>query len=397
MLIPVLPLTKRREALPVLVLLLSLAAQAQVRVDSIALGQGMVTLSWRDGHGPYLIETSPDLAAWSDLGEPADATTRTLPAFGSRSYYRVMDLDPAGQYGQPFGLIQTEQGEFGALLGRHRLKTRLWLYRTKGPPHTSPSPTPASYWRKLLVHYQRVEDGRVRTWSGPLEELGAVATPTSERLTITWARGSGPDLRNYVLTLGFPYPVNNPRTTPSFPSDARYKLECTYATPQPEINWWTPGLSTTTSDEIGLMQLDPANYPANPDHAWWVRRHVVSKNGAALNLHYFMGMPLYRGQPLWVLKTLLLDRWLSPTSGSGGSLPAFSTDSYFAQTLLPGHHNFFETVLIEPGLDPAISEATCAALLASNIRQIYALKDLGVGLNPDNLLYIGYDNSVRDP
>lgn len=389
--------TNRCPAFPVLVLLLALGAQAQVQFGPITRGQDTVTLHWQGGNGPYLIETSPDLATWSDVGEPATPTTRTLPASGSRGFYRVTDLDPGGQYGQPFGLIQTEQGEFGTLMGRHRLKTRLWLYRSQGPPHTSPSYTPADYWRKLLASYQRVEDGRVRTWSGPLEGLGAVATPTSERLTITWTRGSGPDLRNYVLTLDFPYPVNTARATPANASDPHYELKCTYATPQPEFDGSAPALSSTTADAIGLVQMDPANNPAQPEQSWWVRRHAVSKNGVTLNLHYSVGMPLYRGEPPWILKTFLLDRWIAPTRGSGGSLPAFGTDSYFAQTLLPGHHNFVETVLLEPGLDPAISEAARTALRESNIRQVYALKDLAIGLNADDLRYFGYDNSVREP
>jgi len=363
--------TTSATALPLLGLLLTLlSTQAQLQFDPISPnpGESSVTLRWQGGHGPYLVETSTDLTHWSDIGEPGGTSTRTLPAFDRRSFYRVTDLDPAGAYGEPFGLIQTDQGEFGNLLGRHRLKTRFWLTRTQSPPHTSPSYTPAEYWGELLVNYQHLEDGRVRTWSGSLEDLGPVTTPTDERLRITWTRGSGPDLRSYSLTLEFPYPVNTPRTKPPVASDPTYELSCNYATAQPEFEWSAPGLSTTTTDSVGLVQMDPGNDPGNPDQSWWLRRYEVSKNGVRLDLHYFVGMPLYQGEPPWILKTFLFDRWISPTVGGGGSLPPFSTDSYFAQTLCPGHHDFVETVRIEPALDPAISEETRAALLQANIR-----------------------------
>jgi hypothetical protein len=81
----------------------------------------------------------------------------------------------------------------------------------------------------------------------------------------------------------------------------------------------------------------------------------------------------------------------------GGSLPAFSTDSYFSRTLKPGHHNFFEIVLLEPALDPALSEATRHALAAANIRHVYTYKDIAIGLSADTIRYFGFDNTIRFP
>jgi hypothetical protein len=119
-----------------------------------------------------------------------------------------------------------------------------------------------------------------------------------------------------------------------------------------------------------------------------------------VNLHFFESFPLYQGSPPWILKTLLLDRWLSPTTAGGGSLPAFSTDSYFSRTLLPGHHNFYEMVLIEPGLDPTLPETTRRALIQANIRYVYTGKDLAgvtIGGDSDDIRYFGFDHSARVP
>jgi len=97
-----------------------------------------------------------------------------------------------------------------------------------------------------------------------------------------------------------------------------------------------------------------------------------------------------------IWKTAILDRWLSPTV-AGGVLPSFRTDSYFSQTLLPGHHSFTETMLLEPALDPSLSEAVRAELAARNIRWIYAFKDLMLGISPDEIRLCGFDWSVRAP
>jgi hypothetical protein len=386
-----------------LCLLAPVVLEAQLRITEITRRNETINLNWQGNSGPALVEVSPDLLHWSDQGEPARGTNRTLAAFNERRFHRVRDLDPAGEYGSLFGLLQTQQGELGALLARHRLKTRVWMYKTKGAPHTSSAHIPIEYWRKLLVNWQSHEDGNVRTWSGPLENLGTVATPASQRLTITWSSGSGTNLRTTVLTMDFPYPVNTSRSSAPHLSDPAYALKCTYATAQPELdfgNLSSLSLGSTHVDSANLAELDPTNDPSAPGHMWPIRQYRVSNAGVQVELHYLEGLPLLQGSPPWIFKTLLLDRWLSPTTMRGGELPAISTDSYFARTMLPGHHNFYEIVLIEPALDPALPEATRTTLRESNIRYIYTFKDLAgavIGGEPEDIRYFGYDNRVRRP
>ena len=376
--------------------LLAPRLHAEPRLSQITRTADSVTLAWEGGHGPFVIETSPDLARWSAQGDPVTGRTATLRAVGQRAFHRVLDLDPGGVNGTLFGLLQTEQGEFGKLMGRHRLKTRLWLHRLAGPPHNAPGATPAEYWRKLRVSLQTHEEGLIRTWSGPLETLGLVTTPSSRQLSVAWTRGSGAEERRFLLTLDFPYPVNSPRTQPLLPSDPTFTLRCDYTTPQPELDEAAFTLTTTRTDTIGLVQMDPAN----PTEGWTLRKYRVGERGVLVDLHFLEGWPLREGAPPWILKTLLLDRWLSPAVARGGSLPPFTTDNYFALTLLPGHHNFYETVLIEPALDASVPTETRAALAAANIRFVYTLKDLaGVSIGGDAELirYIGFDGTVRTP
>jgi hypothetical protein len=187
--------------------------------------------------------------------------------------------------------------------------------------------------------------------------------------------------------------VNTARTAAPQPSDPDYELRCTRATAEPELDGGTMTLASATVDTVGLYQLDPDNANLSFPPA---RQYRVTDRGAHVDLHFQEGLPLMEGFPPFIFKTFILDRWLSPSTG-GGTLPAFSTDSYFSRTMLPGHHNFVETVLLEPALDPALAETTRAALQAANIRYIYTFKDLDIGVSPDDIRCFGFDNSVRDP
>lgn len=381
-------------------LTLTAMAQTPLQITNITrqAASNAVTVQWRGGQGPYLLRTSQELLTWSDQGEPATGRSRQLAAFGPRSFYRVADLNPTNLYGLLFGLIQTDQGEFGGIFARHRLKSRLWLYKTTGAPHTSATYRPTNYWGKLLANFQTHSNGQVQTWTGPLENLGTVTTPGNARtMTITWTNGAGPAQRIFSLSFVFPYNINTSRansgTTAPNASDPMMTLRCAYATAVKELNFGTTSLSDTTMDSTVMYQLDPANASA----PWLTRDYVVAKNGVRVSLHYLEGLPLIEGNSPFIWKTFILDRWLSPSTAGGGSLPTFSTDSYFSRTLLPGHHNFVETVLLEPALDPALSSATRAALSAANIRYLYTFKDHDIGLSDDDIRYIGFDNTVRSP
>jgi hypothetical protein len=374
-----------------LVLVTGSFARAQsLSVTGVVREAESVTLNWRGGHGPYLIETSADLVDWSDQGELVTATDLTLLANASAGYYRVRDLGASGELGPSFGLIQTEQGEFGDLLGRHRLKSRWWLDKPQG----ALAAQPAAFFRRLIVHYQFLEDTRVRTFSGSLEGLGSVATPGNARqMTVTWIRGAGSAERKYILTLDFPYDILTSRATEPKPSDPTYKLRCDYATSQPTLDAFNPtAMGSTLTDSVNLIQLAPPE-----PFEWLNRKYTVRQAGASVDLAFREGNYLRQGSPLFILKTYVLQEWMAPTRAGGGRLPTFTTDSYFARTLFPFHHNFIETVLIEPGADPALSEVARAALVEANIRYVYTLKDIALGSSPDTIRLIGYDNTIRLP
>ncbi len=362
-----------------------------LRLSTPARETDSVTLSWQGGTGPWAMETSEDLVHWSTQGDLLDSPSRRFTSYRSHAFYRLIDLDPRDEIAEWFGLLQTDQGEFGDLLARHRLKTRWWVFLPKGDL----SNVPATFFRQLIVCPQFLEEGRVASWSGSLESLTAIATPgNAKRLTASWSRGTGASARSFVLTLDFPYNVNTVRATRPLLSDPTYALKCTYATPQPTLDVFSEATGTTNSDSAGLVEVAPSS---GSDMPWLNRDFTAVDRGVQVNLRFREGLPLLQGSPPFIYKTFLLEEWKAPTSASGGSLPAFSTDSYFARTVLPGHHNFFHSFLLEPALDPALGEDTRAALIAANIRYLYIFHDNATGTGPDDIRYVGFDGRLRDP
>ena len=205
-----------------LVLLQSRPAGAQQRdITDIVKAPGEVTLTWQGSHAPYLVQTSPNLLDWCDQAEIGHATESTLAAEQSAAFYRVRHLNPTDELGDFYGLIQTEQGESGALLSRHRLKSRWWFYKPQGLL----SNRPAAFFQELFVFYQHMENDGGATWTGPLESLGDVAMPgNADIMTVSWTNGTGTNQRRFTLTLDFPYNVNTARKTEPLPSDPYYQL-----------------------------------------------------------------------------------------------------------------------------------------------------------------------------
>jgi len=101
-----------------------------------------------------------------------------------------------------------------------------------------------------------------------------------------------------------------------------------------------------------------------------------------------------------LIKTFPLAAWgarptiTGLTSTGLTSTPLVLTDE-FAQTYGPGHHNFTETFLYEPALDPATTAAQRAELQVENIRLIHVYHDRIGELGSDRVTAIGFDGTAR--
>jgi hypothetical protein len=67
--------------------------------------------------------------------------------------------------------------------------------------------------------------------------------------------------------------------------------------------------------------------------------------------------------------TAPLVRWVETTLTGLTSTPILLQNGY-AQTYLPGHHNFWETFLFEPGLDPGVPPEVLTELQNRGIGRI---------------------------
>jgi hypothetical protein len=344
-------------------------------------------LNWQGGVGPFQLETLTAAEPWSDVGGSLSGRSVTRSDSREQAFFRVLDLGATQPRGARVGVLETAQGEFGDLLGRHRLKSR-WTFHS--PTGAVPS-VPSAYFRSLVFDHQSLTGDQVRTFTGTFDQLPGVAVNTSgNRFRVNWATGSGAERRSFVLTADFPYPVGTARATRPRLSDARWTLDCTYATSQPVFNGFDFTITRTTKDSTELVQLaTPAEDPVR------ARSFPVQLAGVRLDFAFTEGSFLVEGAPPWILKTQLLNQWTAPTRASG-AMPEFTTDSYFARTVLPGHHNFYHELLVEPALDPSLSPATRSALRDANIRFIHAFHPAFDDLfGNDTLAFIGFDDQVR--
>ena len=239
------------------------------QIQAIQHASNSVTMSWQGGCGPFVVETSPNGIDWWDQGDPAFNKSQTLSINQHAAFYRIRDLNPSNQWGELWGKIDTYQGENINLMGSHRLKSQLWFFK---PRNFSMPATTAGFLRQLQVVYQRYDDGRMTTFSGPLESLGTVTAPSNAMINIAWTQGTNGDRRQYS------FDINSTTTTPATlrVSDCSYEIRCTYDKAQPEFDFsQSPTLILLTNkDTITLYQLAPAEtneffirqYRGNPEH-----------------------------------------------------------------------------------------------------------------------------------
>jgi hypothetical protein len=68
---------------------------------------------------------------------------------------------------------------------------------------------------------------------------------------------------------------------------------------------------------------------------------------------------------------------------------------HFSQSYYPFHHNFVETVYLEPQLEPGISEVILAELRDQNIWLIVSTQPTAFPNSESTLQVIGFDHKLR--
>jgi hypothetical protein len=272
------------------------------------------------------------------------------------------------------------QGEHGDVFANHRLKSR-WSLLARNMRLDSTNQCPIE---SLTTDY--LEGTNALRFTGAVAELPAFkyryqpgSDDTANNL-LAWTWGEGSAARDYSLTMTLPTRVTLDQSPVIYLDDGVLMLKAVYKTPQPTINW--EGAQTTLEDEV---RLQPATLPGADS----LRQQRDLADGALAVHTEFYWPPNPSGPTAGY--TAPLQAWVQTTITGLASQPIqLAADA--AQTYHPGHHNFSEEFLFDPGLDPAVPAAVKAELADQNIRALY----ISTGSGKPQFLSWGFDNQLRE-
>ena len=364
-------------------------ADNSVDVTGMTVSPHEVTLQWSGGKAPYSIQSSDDLSDWKSLEETSDTEISVPRSADGTVFLRVLSSPNEPALGDYVGQLRVDEGEFGGRLARHRLKS-LWDFHL--PAEGGASKIPADYFKELVVRLTYREGAALEAFVGTLSELPEAEVATKgQDMTVTWSFGAGETKRDYELKMEFRYSLSASRSKINL-SDPRYTLSCTYAESKPELGFSNGGfvIEETKEDEVSLYQMSDE---AAPD--WWNRDWTIDVGGVSVETKFSIGVPLLEGSQAFIWKTPLLHTWEGTTITGLTTNPIEITDR-FTQTYDPFHHNFVETLWIEPEIHPTLSEDAKAELRAADIRFIMATNPTAFPGDKPTLRVAGYDLKLRD-
>ncbi len=364
-------------------------AEESVGVKGMIVSKDEVTLQWSGGKAPYSIQSSVDLSDWISLKETSETEASVLRGEDTTVFLRVLSSPDQPVLGDYVGQLRVDEGEFGGRLARHRLKS-LWDFYL--PADGRPSKIPVDYFSELVLRLTYREGAVLETYVGTLSELpGAEVITKGNDMTVTWTFGAGDTRRDCVLEMQFRYSLSTSRSEINL-SDPRYTLSCTYAAPQPELGFSNRDfvIEETQEDEVSLYQM--SEEPA-PD--WWNRSWAIDLGDVSVEARFSIGVPLLEGSEAFIWKTPLLHAW-EGTTITGLTTTPFEITDRFTQTYDPFHHNFVETLWIEPELHPSLSEEAKAELRVADIRFIMATNPTAFPNDKPTIRVVGYDLKLRD-
>jgi hypothetical protein len=284
------------------------------------------------------------------------------------------------------------QSEFSDVWSHHRLKSEMSLSTRNGRLDTPDNPL-----SRLSL--------RVLNGAGPnATPIEVGATPallpgyqfeqgTGEfgaGFTTGFTLGDGASARSFWLTTMYPNEVNRQESPVITPLDFTQRLDVTYSSPVP----WLPfdGPATRMTDRVTLV----------PAQGLKPSSEITTRTFRFGDVQITTRFRLMSGEDHLVIKTLAVSGWVD-TLITGLTATPITLTNGFAQTYGPGHHNFWEEFIFEPGLDPSVTPAQKAELAAKNIRllHIYSNRiDFGLPTGGDSgarLTLLGLDGTFRAP
>lgn len=291
--------------------------------------------------------------------------------------------------------FEVVQGEFGDMMARHRLKS-VWRFQSWGIVGDEPIGNPAG---RLSVELEFLHHGELTRFQGAMIDLpGASMAVEGRDLIYDWYWGEGDQRVDYELTFNFLYALDQ-RPSPLLElADAEIELSARYSIPQPRFDLFQDSVTMVSEESVRLADINPPMPDAKFPNVTWTR-HVEAESGnLAIDSDFYIGTYQIRGETPFILKTFVLQAWekTSVTVPGYGPLDLRST---YSQTYWPGHHNFIETVVVEPGLESGVEPTLLSKLAAENVRGWIVIQD-SANVSPDltsRIVVWTWDNELVSP
>lgn len=260
----------------------------------------------------------------------------------------------------------TFQGEAGAILGNHRLKSRVVL-RHKPGPLGEPGILSSRYRHVSITTAADTFTGAPTTFTGSFYE-----PPTSDEwgnaspMVEGWVTGAGDSRDLWRLETTLPLRVSAADPAIVFLRDAAIGLSVTYSKVKPEPGQWPDG--TTTFDYTRLAPC-PEDEVLTPRHI--PQQRQATGDGLTIDTRYW-----WPPTPTGIVAgyTAPLVKW-DRTILTGLTSRPITLRGYWSQTYRPGHHNFSEDFVFEPRLEEGLDADLLAELEAKDIVAILVTFD----------------------
>lgn len=300
-------------------------------------------------------------------GEMVVKQVRQIPNLDTGSKTQFFILNEPAEY-------CVFQGEApGDLFALHRLKSRLSLQSRD--VYFNPTNGPADLYTNSAIQFVAGTNVVVLS-NGPAGWPGATHRREGTVVTDEWVVStSGANTRYELETSIEPGPEAGSSVVMTL-RDFRKTLRATYAQP-------IPGDPPIGSESVNLVEC-----PVVSAESLLQNRVLTNRNGVRIETEFYWPPP-----PTGVVAgyTAPLEGWVE-TRIYGLTSEPIKLHGYYSQTYKPGHHNFQEEFLFEPGLESGLNENQRAELAANNIRAIYALRAVD---ESQTIELFGFDRPLR--
>ena len=276
---------------------------------------------------------------------------RKIPQPDPRETVSTFLLDAPGE-------VCTFQGEYGDVLGNHRLKSR-W---TIGVHNTSlgDAALASTYLRSVEVEYLAGASS-MSVFGDPSGWPNFSHSVMNDQVTDAWSVDDGGSTRQFALSANATRLVRQNANPLFVLSDFFTTFEVSYSQPVPTLDW--SGQPTTTDTETVRLGRCPDDNVITPRTT--LRDHDLAlSNGRRIHIqHYWPEAPTGATAGY----TAPLHKW-AQTTVSGFTSQPITLRGFWSQTYRPGHHNFSEDYVLEPRLEAGVDPASLAELEAANTR-----------------------------